>query len=533
MDFLNGFEGLGVILAVILGIAVVLFAMSRAARLYRKVPPSKVMVIYGRGTTKRNLDKTTDTAVRLVTGGGSIVWPIIEEFEELDLTVMQIEQPRDRVYTIDGLPLDLDWNALVQIGTDDVSLLTAATAFLGKDSEEIINIITKTLSTNNRAIVGQLSVEQLHRDRDQFVQKVQQLAADEMSLMGLKIIQMGVKDITDEEGYFDAMAAPKIAAVKRDAKIAQAEADRDAQVKSAAARLAGEQADVAAQTTIIEKRQELELRQVEQQRTVQLRQAAADQEVQTARALVVEKQQEVELLVPARAKKEAAVIEAESQQQQLQIGAETEKKVKLITADASAEAKRTEAKGQADALTTSAIADAEARTKKAKAEAEATKATGEAEAARLTAIKRAEAEGVQAAGLAAAASTEAQLLAEAKGKRELADATAAQGEINLRQAIAEAMLTADVQKAEAIAKVLAGIGGNVRIVQLSGNEGSNGSGQPNGFVGLLQQLPELLTVLNSKTEALTGGSVEDIFKRVMEILNNAQKPASSEGTEEN
>ena len=38
-------------------------------------------------------------------------------------------------------------------------------------------------------------------------------------------------------------------------------------------------------------------------------------------------------------------------------------------------------------------------------------------------------------------------------------------EKHLRQAIAEAMLTADVQKAEAIAKILAGIGGNVRIVQ--------------------------------------------------------------------
>jgi flotillin len=502
---------LGLVLGAVVGILILLFVIGRASRMYHRVPPSRVMVVYGRGKTEFEANgKTMKTGVRLVTGGGALVWPIFEEFQALDLTIMSIEQSRDKVYTIDGIPLNLDWVASVQIGSDEVALLTAARAFLGMDQQQIIDIVTKTLSTNNRAIVGQMTVEELHRDRDAFVRKVQELAADEMAAMGLSIKQMGVRDITDEEGYFEAMAAPKIAAVKRDATIAQAEADRDGRTKAAAAQQAAQQAELDAKRAIIEQQQQLDLRLVQKDQTVNLAKAAADQKVQEQRALVVAQEQEVTLLAPARAKKEAQLIQAESDKQQATVNAQAAKEVKLTQAAADAEFARQRAKGEADAIRETATA-----------ESEATERRGRAEAAKLQVLKEAEAAGITATLTAEAQGTEAKLKAEAAGKRDLAEAAAAQGEINLRQFVAETLIMGDVKKVEAIATALAGIGQNTRIVQFAGGTSQN-AGTGNALVDLLMQVPELATIVNAKTEALSEGhGITDVLLRVAELMKTS------------
>src|SRR3972149_10622384 len=96
--------------------------------------------------------------------------------------------------------------------------------------QDVTNVNAQTLSANFPAIGGQLPVEDVHRDRDAFVNRVQQLASDDMAAMGVRVISMGIEEITDDQGYFAAMAKPVIAAVKRDATIAQEGTDRDSRI---------------------------------------------------------------------------------------------------------------------------------------------------------------------------------------------------------------------------------------------------------------------------------------------------------------
>src|SRR5690606_35620716 len=144
-------------------------------------------------------------------------------------------------------------------------------------------------------IVGQMTVETIHRDRDDFIQRVQELATDDVAAMGVRILSMGIEEILDNEGYLQAMAAPQIAAVKRDAKIAEAEAEREARVKAAEAMRLAEQAELNAQREIWQQREALSLREVEVLKRVDLDKAQAVQEVQKLRALAVEQQQEAEV----------------------------------------------------------------------------------------------------------------------------------------------------------------------------------------------------------------------------------------------
>ncbi|MEM6530700.1 MAG: SPFH domain-containing protein, partial [Chloroflexota bacterium] len=325
---------IGIVVLVIF-FAVILFI----TRYYHRVPPSKAMVIFGSGKEPR-----------IITGSGVFVKPFVEDFKYLDLTIITIKTEKDEVYTESGVPIQLDWVSQVQIDSEHTAMRTAAQAFLDKTREDVQQIIEETLSANFRAIVGQMSVESIHRDRDAFVQSVQDLASDDVSAMGVRIISMGIEEITDNEGYLQAMAAPQIAAVKRDAKIAEAEAEREARIKAANATQAAEQAELDAQREILAQREALQLREVEVQRKVDIELAEADQATQQKRALAVEQQQEAEVLVPARAKRQAVEIEAESNRMRIEIEAQANRQ--RIEIEASAAAKATREKALADAEAT-------------------------------------------------------------------------------------------------------------------------------------------------------------------------------------
>ena len=482
MDNLVGLLSLPLVVIVLIVAMIALLT-----RYYHRVPPNEVMVVFGRREP------------RFVTNGGVFVIPLLESFKRLDLTIITIKTLKDEVYTESGVPIQLDWVAQVQVDTNEAALKTAAKAFLGKTRDEMRQVIEETLSANFRAIVGQMTVETIHRDRVDFVRRVQDLAADDIQAMGVRILSMGIEEITDSQGYLQAMAAPQIAAIKRDAKIAEAEAERAARVQAAEASRAAEQAELDAQREILAQREALKLREVEVNKRVDIERATSDQEVQQRRALAVEQQQEAEVLVPARADRQAMEIRAEAERRRIEIEAE---------------------------------AAAQATRKKAEADSEAVQKRGFADAAALEAMKRAEAEGkiaeangVRARLLAEAEGEKAKLLAEAEGRREIAAATAAEDEINLRQLIVEEVMKADVAKMEAIAQALAGLGGNVRVVQMgsSGDGGSHG----NTFLNMLMGIPEMAEVFRTKVEALSGDDFESTMMRVARLFAAVREPDSN------
>ncbi len=478
--------GTGLLIAVAVIAIIVLLVIALIVRQYHRVPPSQVMVVYGRRDA------------RMVTNGGVFILPVIETYKMLDFTIMTIKQERDEVYTVSGVAIKLDWVAQVQIDPSDASLRTAARAFLDKTRAEIQQILTETLSANFRAIVGQMSVEAIHRDRDSFVQKVQDLARDDVAAMGVRIISMGIEEITDDQGYLTAMAAPQIAAVKRDATVAEAEAEREARVKAASARQEAEQAELNATREILAQREALSIREVEVDKRVGLARATSEQEVQKLRALAVEQQQEAEVLVPARAKRQATEIEAEADRHKITINAEAQ--AQATRARAEAEAAATEQRGRGEASAVLAMREAEASGAKAEAEA------------------------VQARALAEAEGEKAKLLAEAEGRREIAAASAAENEINLRQFLIEEVMRADVAKAQAISQALAGLGGNVRVVQIGGNGSGNG-GTGNTFMDMLMNIPEVAETFRAKVEALSGEDVETTMVRLAQLFASVQTAA--------
>jgi flotillin len=333
-----GSLGVGLIILVVVVVIILLLVVSRLVRVYRIVPPDVALIITG-----------GRKGIRIVTGGATFVWPMLNQAEELSLKLMLVKKQQDAVKTKSGMTVLIDWFAQVRFRTDPDSLRTAARLFLRKERDEIMRDIEEVLSGNVRAIAGDLTVEQMHNDRDAFISKVQGTAEDELKELGVEAI-LGIQEITDNVGYFEALAGPSIAAAKERARVATAEAEKVAGIAEQQSRQEVEQKRIDADREILTQQEALALREVEKDRRVGIEQANADKEVNDIRVNSEKAKQEADQLVPARAAAESIEIQAAAES----------KKISLI-ADANAHATKEEGVAAAQALEANLLAEAKGK----------------------------------------------------------------------------------------------------------------------------------------------------------------------------
>merc|ERR1712126_686379 len=139
----------------------------------------------------------------------------------------------DNVETKQGVPLTVTGVAQVKIMKDDKFLGIAAEQFLGKKEKEITDTILQTLEGHLRAILGTLTVEEVYKDRDQFANLVRDIAKPDVGKMGIEILSFTIKDVYDNVDYLSSLGKSQTAAVKRDAEIGVAQANRDAGIREA------------------------------------------------------------------------------------------------------------------------------------------------------------------------------------------------------------------------------------------------------------------------------------------------------------
>ena len=380
----------------IIGIAVVL---SR----YTKVGPNEVLIVSGKKHRYADPDGTVKTrGFRIVKGGGTFVYPVVEKVDILSLELLTIDVQTPEVYTSKGVPVKVDGVAQIKVKGDDISIATAAEQFLGKNTDEIRNIATQTLEGHLRAILGTMTVEEIYQNRDAFASKVQEVAAGDMANMGLGIVSFTIRDIRDTQGYLDALGKPRIAQVKRDAQIAQAEADRDAMIKSSQATQAGREAKFAADSKIAEAQRDYQSNVAQYQAAVNQKKAEADlaYDLQKFKTGQLVKAEEVQVQIVEKQKQiELQQQEISRKQRELEANVQKPADAERYKVETLANAKKfqleTEAAGAASASKATGFANADVAKATGIAEAEANKARGLAEAAIIEAQGKATASAMQ------------------------------------------------------------------------------------------------------------------------------------------
>lgn len=472
-----------ILIPVVVVVAIFILLLAFGAR-YKTVGPDAAMIVTGSFLGAKNVvADDSGRRIKIVRGGGSFILPIFQKKELISLLSHKLDVTTPEVYTEQGVPVLADGVAIIKVGGSVEDVATAAEQFLGKPTEALRMEAQEVLEGHLRAILGSMTVEEVYRNRDKFAQEVQGVAAKDLKKMGLQIVSFTIKDVRDKQGYLEALGKPRIATVKRDAEVAEAQAVRDARVQKALAEEDWMKAELLRDTNVAEAAKNNTLKVAEFKKEQDMAKAEADQAyfVQEARSkqAVVEEQMQVELV---RKEREIDLEEREIRRRERQYDAEVKKK---------ADAERYAVEQKAEAEKMRRMREADAKQYEIEASAKAT-----SEQRRMEGLAAADAE--RARGTAEADVIRLRGLAEAEAKQKLAEAFEKFGQAAVLDIVVKMM----PELAGRIAEPMRGIG------KLTVMDTGNGS----GAARVSNYVTELIATSSEMLKGVSGIDLEELIK---------------------
>ncbi len=455
---------LGIVGAVVL-LAVILIAC------YVQAPPSVAYILSG-----------VFKQPRVFIGTGGLKIPFLERLDKVYLGQITVDvNTEDSVPTNDFINVRVDAIAKVRVKPDTDGIRLAGKNFLNMNTSQISSELKGTLQGNMREIVGTLDLKTLNTNREDFSKKVLESAAPDMDKLGIEILSFNIQSITDEKGLIEDLGADNTAAIKKNAAITKANADKEVAIETAKAKQAANDARVESEQKIAEKNNELALKVADLKVKEDTKKADADAayEIQKQEKQKVINAKTVEAKIE-QTKREQLLAEEAVKVTENRLKAEVNKKAEAekykTETDAAAELELRKRQAEAEAY------EAEQKARAVKAAADAKKYEMEQEAIGIKAKAAAEAYGIEQNGIAEAKAIEMKGLAEAEAMEKKAEAFEKYGQA----AIVEMMSKVLPEVAANVAKPISEIG----TMTIYGGDASTVSGN---VPAVMKQTMDMLT----------------------------------------
>lgn len=343
-------ESFAPLLAIGFAILFVFIILITFIRRYKRCPSDRILVVYGK--------VGSGNSARCVHGGAAFIWPVIQDYEYLDLTPMSIEVNLVNALSKQNIRVNVPSRFTIGISTEPAVMQNAAERLLGLGLEQIQELAKEIIFGQLRLVVASMDIEEINNDRDKFLTNISNSVESELKKVGLKLINVNITDIVDESGYIEALgkeaaahainaARKSVAEKNRDGSIGEANAVQDQRTQVAAANAQAVEGENIAKINVANSDSLRRQREAEAERV-----AIASEKVQSAKALeesyIAEKEAEI-----TRAERERS-----TQLADIIVPAEIDKRKVEIDAEAEAEKIRRQAKGEADAILFKAQAEA-------------------------------------------------------------------------------------------------------------------------------------------------------------------------------
>lgn len=206
---------IGIVVSVIVVVVLLISLLSR----YKRCPSDKILVIYGKVAKGQT--------AHCIHGGAAFIWPIIQDCKMLDLSPLQIEIPLDNALSKQNIRVSVPAVFTVGISTKPEVMAAAAERLLGSDAKQIAKLAEEIIVGQMRLVVAQMDIEEINADRDKFLKGIYTNVENEIEKIGLRLLNVNIKDIQDTSGYLTALGQNAAAEAVNKAKKAVAEKDRD------------------------------------------------------------------------------------------------------------------------------------------------------------------------------------------------------------------------------------------------------------------------------------------------------------------
>lgn len=353
-----------IIIAVVITVVIISWFVKR----YKRCPSDKILVVFG----KVGRNQTGDRTAKCIHGGAAFVWPVIQDFDYLDLTPIPITVDLKNALSKQNIRVNVPCRFMVGISTEPGVMTNAAERLLGLNLKTIHDLASDIIIGQLRVVIATMQIEEINSDREKFLVNVSGAVEHELKKIGLKLINVNVTDITDENGYIDALGKEATAGAKNDAlrmvaekekegAIGQANARKEQRIQVAAANSEAQigEADAQMKQRIQVAKADSEAVEGENNAKITVANSNADRRKAEAEAeriaMSAEKINEAETLRASyEAQKNAELARAEkkkaTQAADVIVPAEIDKRRIEIEAEAEAERIRRIAKGKADSI---------------------------------------------------------------------------------------------------------------------------------------------------------------------------------------
>ena len=392
-------------LVVLVVVSILLFVV----RQYKRCPSNRVLVVYGKVGGQQ--------AARCIHGGGVFVVPLFQDYQFLSLEPLAIEIELTGALSKKNIRVNVPSTFTIGVSTDPAIMNNAAERLLGLGEAEIANQARDIILGQMRLVIATLSIEEINQDREKFLDLVNKFCSSELLKVGLEVINVNIRDITDESGYIDAIGKKAAAEAIQKAKVEVAEQEKDGAIGEAnanrerAVEVANQESAASIGRKEAEREQRIRVAKLEAEGVSGEAEASREQDVVKAEqaAITVEGTKQAEANQRVRvAKLEAEAVEGENQSQAsiatynatlAERRAEAKRRGEVATAEAARDVLVAEKEQELARLQKEEIVQEEINRQRIKIEAEAeaekrrTIARGEADA--VLAKFNAEADGVQ------------------------------------------------------------------------------------------------------------------------------------------
>ncbi len=310
------------------------------AKLYRRCPSNKILVVYGRVGGSRT--------VQCYHGGGTFVWPLIQGCAFLDLTPRTIHIPLKGALSHQNIRVNVPSTFTVAIGLTPDVMNNAAVRLLDLDHRGIESMATEIIIGQLRLTVASLRIEEINQDRERFLESIKKNIEPELHKIGLTLLNVNITDITDESEYIESIGKKASATAVNQAKvdvadqekqgdIGKALAEKERRISVASYHAEAIQGENDAKAQIALTNANLFEKEAQASQRGQVAQQQAEAEIQRARALAQRQLLEAEQIIPQEILKKQIEIEASAEAQCRVLAARGEAEAILAIKQAEAE----------------------------------------------------------------------------------------------------------------------------------------------------------------------------------------------------
>jgi flotillin len=263
----NLWRYLGPLLIIVAVVVVLMMVVGFVKSTIRRCSSNQVLVVYGAFTGTGRTAKT-------IHGGTAIVLPLLQDYRYLSLEPIQIEIPLRGALSIENIRVNVPSVFTVAVGTQPDVMTNAAIRLLELSTEEIRKQAEEIIFGQLRQVIASMGIEDINRNRDTFLEHIQNSVEPELKKIGLVLINVNITDITDESGYIDAIGQKAASQA-----IQQARADVADEVKQGEIRVAGADRDKVVQVASATKEREIGTRQASREQAVRVAELEKEQTV--------------------------------------------------------------------------------------------------------------------------------------------------------------------------------------------------------------------------------------------------------------